>query len=346
MTQSPGKVRKMMDGLLALGILLATALLDYITGYRVTVILLYLAPILFALKRLGLAAAFVMSFLAGAAMLLSDAAAGQTYTDDFIPLWNMTIRIAIFLLVVILAAGRKELESLVRQRTQKLKEEMRENARLEKELLAATEREQERIGHDLHDSLGQHLTATALAGKILSKKLAAKTLPEKEAADHVVRMVEDGIEMTRKLARSLHPVELAGESFVTSLEELAANITIAFNVSCKFDCPQPVPLNDPASNIHIYRIAQEAISNAIRHGHAKNILVRLERTNKIASLTITDDGTGLVETGRAPKGMGLRIMNYRANMIGGTFNIERRPAGGTRVNCTLLLNKMISEDEK
>lgn len=346
MAQTSGKMTKLADGMIAFGILLATALLDYVTGYQVTVILFYLAPILFTLKRLGQVAAIVMSFLSGAAMLLTNVAAGEAYTDILTPLWNMGIRITVFVLVVSLISVRQELEKLVRLRTQKLEEEVQENIRLEKELLAAGEREQHRIGHDLHDSLGQHLTATALAGKMLSRKLAGKALPEKHAADHLVRMVEEGIDLTRTLARSLHPMEMEAEGFIAGLEDLAASISRAFNVSCRFDCPQLVALNDPGINIHIYRIVQEAVSNAIRHGHAKNIVVRLELAGAAVALTVTDDGAGLPEAARSKKGMGLRIMNYRANIIGAKFDIARLPAGGTRVSCILPSAKIVSEDHE
>jgi signal transduction histidine kinase len=346
MTQLSSKAAKAFDYMVALGILLATALLDYVTGYRITVILFYLVPILFALKRLGQTAAFVMSFLSGAAMLWTDIAAGETYPDIFMPIWNMSIRIALFVLVVRLVSGRQDLEMLVRQRTKNLEEEIGERERLEKELLVITEREQRRIGHDLHDSLGQHLTATALAAKVLSRKLAGKALPESDAADQLVRMAEEGVELTRILARNLHPMQLEADGFSDSLQELTRSISSAFNVSCRFEYPQRVALNDPTSNIHIYRIVQEAVNNGIRHGHAKNIVVRLEPMGKTASLTITDDGTGLSEEARTKEGMGLRIMNYRANVIGATFDIAPLPVGGTRVSCTLPFTAGTSESHE
>jgi signal transduction histidine kinase len=346
MAQSSSKSAKTAAFMIGLGLLLATALVDYVTGYQVTVLLFYLVPILFVLKRVGQAAAYVMSFLSGASLLLTDMAAGETYTDILTPAWNTGIRIWIFLLVISLVSGRRELERLVRQRTEKLEEEIKERLRLEKELLAASEREQQRIGHDLHDSLGQHLTATALAGKVLFRKLAGKALPEKDAADQLVRMVEDGIELTRTLARSLHPMELEAAGLINTLQDLAANISRAFNVSCRFECPQPVALTDLADNLHIYRIVQESVSNAIRHGHAQNIVVRLEPADNEATLTITDDGAGLPEGARSKNGMGLRIMNYRADMIGATFDIARLPAGGTRVSCSLPLNGTILEDHE
>ena len=335
------------DFLVGLGLVVITMLLDYVTGYRLTFFLFYLVPILFVLKRCGQGAAFVMSFISSAAWITADIAAGDVYSDLLTPIWNTAIRLSVYLMVVSLVTTRRELESQVRQRTATLKAQMEENNRLEKELIAASEREQRRIGHDLHDSLGQHLTATAFAGKVLSKKLAAQALPEKAAAEQIVHMVEDGIELTRRLARSLHPVELEAGGFLTSLQELVANISRSFNVECTFESPPTLALNDPASNIHIYRIIQEAISNAIRHGHAKKIVVRIEVVGTKVNLSITDDGIGLSDQPGARKGMGLRIMDYRAKLIGATFVIDRLNRGGTRATCLIpLAENNSASDEK
>jgi signal transduction histidine kinase len=187
----------------------------------------------------------------------------------------------------------------------------------------------------LHDSLGQHLTATALAGKVLAKKLANKSTVEPAMADRVVAMVEEAIELTRNLARTLHPIELGADGLVGALQNLAANLSKAFNVSCRLQHSGAVVLNDPRAGIHLYRIAQEAASNAIRHGCARNLVISLDATSKSIMLAVTDDGTGLPADARTKKGMGLRIMDYRAGMIGATFEIQNLPSGGARAVCVL-----------
>ena len=194
--------------IIGLLLLAAVGYLDYITGYKITVLVFYLIPILFVLRRVGLSFAFIMAVMSAVVWLVSDIAAGDQYPDLFTPAWNLVVRMSIFLQVVILASARDGLKIQVRQRTAKLQNEIERRISLEKELLDAGEREQRRIGHDLHDSLGQQLTATALAAKVLAKKLNEKSLPDAAAADQVVTMVEDSIELTRKLARSLHPIEL------------------------------------------------------------------------------------------------------------------------------------------
>ena len=162
-----------------------------------------------------------------------------------------------------------ELEERVRQRTAALNNEMQERMRLEEEILSISEREQQRIGHDLHDSLCQHLTGVALAGEVLSEQLAAKSLPEKKALDHIVEMVEGAIELTRTLARGLHPFELKGEGFTDALRELAASITEGFKTPCAFECDRPVAIGEQGVATHLYRIAQEAITNAVKHSNAR-----------------------------------------------------------------------------
>jgi signal transduction histidine kinase len=148
-------------------------------------------------------------------------------------------------------------------------------------------------------------------------------------------MVEEAIELTRNLARTLHPIELGTDGLVGALQNLAANLSKAFNVSCRMQHSGAVVLNDPKAGIHLYRIAQEAASNAIRHGRARNIVISLDATSKSIMLAVTDDGTGLPPDARTKKGMGLRIMDYRAGMIGATFDIQNLPVGGARAVCVL-----------
>jgi signal transduction histidine kinase len=229
-----------------------------------------------------------------------------------------------------------ELEERVRQRTASLNLEMRERMRLEEEILGISEREQRRIGHDLHDSLCQHLTGTALAGQVLSEQMAAKSLPEVKAINHIVQLVEEAIELTRTLARGLHPIDLKGDGFSDALRELTAKITELYRTPCVFESQSPVVIREPGAAIHLYRIAQEAIANAVKHSKSENIVVRLRADeNDGVELTITDDGVGVPENSTGGRGMGLRIMAYRASVIGAIFNVQRLQPRGTRISCQL-----------
>jgi signal transduction histidine kinase len=160
--------------------------------------------------------------------------------------------------------------------------------------------------------------------------------------NHIVEMVEGAIELTRTLARGLHPFELKGEGFTDALRELAATITEGFNKPCSFECDQAVEIREPGVAIHLYRITQEAITNAVKHSNAKEIAVRLETGANGLTLTICDDGVGMPP--KSPGGMGLRTMAYRASVIGATFDVQRLLARGTRVTCVLPQSSFTSPD--
>jgi signal transduction histidine kinase len=323
----------------ALGIVAIIGFVDFITGFETSFSVFYLLAIGLAAWFVGRGFAIFISILSVAVSLAGDLAGGAHFSSLLVPAWNAIILIAFYLVVVwlltILRSLQRELEARVQQRTAALKEEIADRERLERELLEINERGQRQVGHDLHDNLGQHLTATAFASQVLTEQLENKSLPESASARHLVKLVEEAINLTRTFARGLHPVEMEGEGLMDGFQELARNISERFKVSCEFECREPVLSIDAESSTHFYRIAQEAITNAVKHGKARHINISLENSNGLATLTVTDDGIGLPENPRNGPGMGLRIMAYRANMIGATFNIERLPESGTRVTCKL-----------
>ena len=327
------KQQKIVGIICGFGLLATVGFADYFTGYKVSLLVFYLLPILFAVRYVNLGFGFLMAVLSAGVWLTADLAAGDQYPDVFTPIWNTGIRLSIFLLIVILFSNRKHLQALVDQRTESLRQEIKIRSRLEKELLGIAESEQRRIGRDLHDSLGQHLTATALAGKILTKKLASNVAVEPARSEQVVKMIEQAIDLTRNLTRTLHPLELDAEGLENAMKHLADNVAQAFDVTCRFQQSGAVVLDDPAMSIHLYRIAQEAATNAVRHGQAKHIVISLDAANKSLMLAISDDGSGLPPAALTKSGMGLKLMRYRAEMIGGTLDLQNLPAGGLRVVC-------------
>jgi PAS domain S-box-containing protein len=212
-----------------------------------------------------------------------------------------------------------------------------ESKRLERELQTVSEREQRRIGQDLHDGLGQYLTGIACMVKVLGAKLAEKKLPEASDAQRITAMVNETIQQARDLARGLCPVELETNGLQAALQELASRVTKLFSVECDFQVPTVVQMYDNAAAVHLYRIAQEAINNAIKHGQATKIDLGLTSANGQIILSIKDNGIGVNSNGGSTKtnGMGLRVMNYRAGMIGATVQLENPPEGGTLVRCTV-----------
>jgi signal transduction histidine kinase len=215
---------------------------------------------------------------------------------------------------------------------------------LERRILEIADEEQRRIGHDLHDGLGQHLTGIALMVRRLEHHLTAASSPDAEDARKLSELARTAVEWTHDLTRSLSPavLETAG-GLPEALRELASNAQSIFKIECTFEQDgAALPPVDLASRVHLYRIAQEAISNAVRHGAAKRVEIDLRGTSDALVLRIADDGAGIGhrpgvgEGARDGEGMGLRIMRYRARMIGATVNVARRSGGGgggTEVLC-------------
>ena len=205
--------------------------------------------------------------------------------------------------------------------------------RLEKEVLQISDLEQRRIGQDLHDGLCQQLAGIELMSEVLEQNLSRKSKAEAAQAAKIAEGVRAAIGDTRMLARGLSPVDVESNGLMSALQELASNTEKLFHVACRFECPQPVLVRDHASATHLYRIAQEAINNAIKHGKARQIAVRLTAQSNQASLTVADDGRGFVVKPEQTSGMGLRIMKYRAGMIGATLEIRRANGRGMLVAC-------------
>ena len=218
--------------------------------------------------------------------------------------------------------------------------------RLERELLEISEREQRRIGQDLHDGLGQHLTGLAGLMKGVEQKLIAKSAPE--AADVVLLtgLVNQAITQTRSLARGLYPVEIEVNGLMAALEELALNTAIVFRISCLFQCHESILIQDNSVATHLYRIAQGAVDNALKHAHPAEILIRLLAVNGATVLSVANDGISYPETVLATHGMGLKIMRHRADLINGSLEIRRGEAGGTVVTCSVQTTTVSNEESR
>jgi len=208
-----------------------------------------------------------------------------------------------------------------------------ERKRLEKTVLDISEREQRRIGQDLHDGLGQHLTGIAFLTKVQERRLAESQSPEAADAAKIVQLVNDAIQKTRELARGLLPVVSDAHGLMSALRLYASEIENLFGIACCFRCEQSVLIHDAPLATHLYHIAQEAVNNAIKHGRAQNILIHLFASDQQGTLIIKDDGVGIERPSAPQTGVGLHIMNYRAGMIGGNLEIHREQPRGTAVTC-------------
>jgi len=222
----------------------------------------------------------------------------------------------------------------------KVARDITERKRLQKEILEISDREQRRIGQDLHDGLCQQLAGIELMSQAIAQKLAAKSEEDSKQVAEIAGHVRGAITHTRSLARGLSPVTLESEGLMSALQELATNTGKIFNVTCLFYFTQPVEVPDRAVATHLFRIAQEAVSNAIKHGKATDIVIRLKKRHNLVSIMVVDNGSGFSEKISKPKGMGLRIMQSRAGMIGGKLAIENNRNGGACVICSIALKAL------
>src|SRR5579863_97768 len=213
-----------------------------------------------------------------------------------------------------------------------------EREQLERALLDISAREQRRIGQDLHDGLGQHLTGIAFMAKVHEAKLAEKQMPDAADAAKIVRLVNEAIHKTRVLARGLLPVVVSdSQGLMSALQVWAGEVEDLFGISCRFQCEAAVLVHDDTMATHLYHIAQEAVNNAIKHGQAQDILIHLSAEDGWGKLQIRDNGTGIQEDRSSNHGMGLHIMSYRAGMIGGRLEVRPSPPRGTCVTCMFRL---------
>ena len=209
-----------------------------------------------------------------------------------------------------------------------------ERVELEREVLQVSEREQRRIAQDLHDGLGQLLAGTAHKTNSLQKDLAAKSPPEARQMRRILKLIYEAIAQARSLSHGLLPVEPESNGLMVALKSLARRTQSLFQIQCRFACRQPVLIADNAVATHLYRIAQEAVTNAIKHGKPGRIDISLTGTPERIQLAIKDNGAGMPpRPGRKP-GMGLRIMRYRADVIGGSLSVQNGAGGGGAVVCT------------
>jgi len=210
-----------------------------------------------------------------------------------------------------------------------------QHRRLEREILSASERERQSIGADLHDNLGQQLTALELMCTTFKEDIAPQTELARRV-DVMCKMLREAIAQTRFLARGLVPVGSDPDALQIGLAELAERINSLRRIQCRFVCPDPVTVTDPSVAGHLFRIAQEAVNNAIKHARASEVTIRLMQTPTQLQLEIADDGTGLTKArGAKSDGIGLGVMKHRASAIGAELTVTSKRHTGVTIRCVL-----------
>ena len=297
----------------------------------------YLLPVLLVSRHAGYRASISCALLATLMSLVASLSSSPQLSPWWIPYSDATLRFGVLLVVVKLVRSLRSLndslDERVRDRTSLLEAEVKARLKLENRIVEARETEQARIGQDLHDGLCQHLVATAFSAGLLQRSLEMNCAPEAKPASEIVAMIDESISQARDLAKGLYSVPLEEEGLETALRALVANATKRSGVHCTVVADGPPSLLPKEAAINLYRIAQEALNNAIKHAEARSIRIRFKLVESGFELLIEDDGRGIPPNARAAGGMGLHIMEYRARAIGAAFAISPGKAGGTSVRC-------------
>jgi signal transduction histidine kinase len=323
-------------GLLSLIWIAFVGLADYWTGYERSMLIFYLIPITLGTWFVGRSYGIFLAGLSVGTSILSDIASG---IPD-VRYWNEAVGLTSYSIFVWLLARWRvvllELDDRVRLRTADLQEEILQRMRIESEMTEVTERERRRLGHDLHDSLCQHLTGVALTAQALQSKLSGKYSDEAAEAEKLVGLIEEGIDLTRSLARGLFSPDLERGGLAVAMEGLAHNTQERIGIACEFhhndqECIQPC---DATVLTQLYRIVQEAVANAVKHSRASRIVIELDGADGETRLNVFDDGIGFNPTSET-NGLGLKMMRHGADLIGARLTIAARVPAGTIVSCAL-----------
>jgi len=320
--------------------LFVIGLLDFGTSYQVRLLPLYAGPIFvvgwFFRKGLGVAVALLSSAVWWSANWFN----GDPDLHSWVQAWEIFRHVGFFLALAWAAAALRSKNDIAAGRIALLEH----SRRLEQDIVNISEVEQRRIGQDLHDGVCQVLAALSCSATSLRTDLENRNLPvEAGNAGELARLLQAAVAETRDLARSLVPAHVTEVGLTLALEALALSVTRLHRVNCTFELIGRERVGDEGISTHLYRIAQEAVSNALKHGNAKNIVLSLAAIGDRWTLRIADDGVGIPET-PSHNGIGLTVMEYRARLTGGELNIERPSSGGTTISCTTPIQRPQTEN--
>jgi signal transduction histidine kinase len=314
----------------ALVLSLLIGYVDYRTAWETSLFIFYAAPIFlmswYGDRRSGI----LFAILSGIIWFVANYEANPYETQEGYA-WATFNRVIYFIFVAIGCTAIR----LQREESRAKIEAMTRARELEQELVRASEREQMRIGQDLHDGVCQSLAAIDCATECLRAELEGVSPPQAEAAGAIQKMLRDTMVEARNLARGLFPVPIDAHGLLAAVQDLVTSANRQRQISVKLSAPGEIHIRDRGMAMHLFRIAQEALNNAVRHAEARNITVTLRQENGRLLLSVEDDGRGLPTTVESSTGMGLRTMRYRAQLIGATLTVGTRPAGGTSIRCVL-----------
>ncbi|MBL9145766.1 MAG: sensor histidine kinase [Verrucomicrobiaceae bacterium] len=335
-------LRRMPVWLMAIvlpGLSAAIGWIDYLTGWEWSLFVLYALPIFLAVWWRGRNAGLLLAGWSAVIWWVANQA-GNPYQTQLGYNLAMFSRFVYFAFAAIGGAAIRNKQEADAAHIRMLEE----RRQLEQDLVSVSEHEQQRIGQDLHDGLCQQLAAIGCAARALADDLQARALPEAQDASQIEELIQQAVLEARSLARGIFPVHVDRSGLSTALSELANTTSRLTGVPIEVKEGAEVHLSDPDVSMHLYRIAQEAVANAVRHSGATLIVIALEAHEGILELRIEDNGCGIEASRRSPReGMGLRTMRYRAQALGADLIIKNRVAGGTVVVCQLKVKPDLPE---
>lgn len=334
--------RRLRAGVIIALLIALVGWVDFVTGPRLALSLFYLVPIILGLVWLDARAAGLAALGCVVVRVGGDMAAGGDPIGIAIIFWNRLVELSFYLVLIWALSAflrlHRQLEVRVRERTAELEKAITARNELQNKLFEVSRRERSAIGHELHDGLGQHLTAISFAANHLAGKLALDKHPASADAHHLAQMTQEGIAQTRLIARGLLLAAVEPGELGPKLTELTAALQAKHGTVVRFaQSGEPTGQLDDARSSHLFYIAQEATLNALRHGQPSEVTVQLTATGEALELSIIDDGGGLPPAAKTKTGMGLRIMAHRAELLGGKFLIESTPGEGVSIQCRLPL---------
>lgn len=302
------------------------------TDSLISVSLLYLVPILLVTAFSGATLGFLAALLASGLWLASDLGSLHGVSGTGIAWWNAFMRLGTFGVAIALVSTmkslNKSLEVRIASRTSELREKLAENSRLEKKVLEVGDEEKARIGQDIHDGLCQELISVALSLRLLREERSRNHEIADSQLERLQGMVDGCISQARNISRGLFPASLESDGLEIALRQLAANCGNRTTVDVQVDCSGNLLALDSDIAGHLYRIAQEAVTNALRHSGATVVNIRVSADAPQFVLQIADNGRGTASGPVNREGMGRKIMAYRARMIGAEITFEDSGAGG------------------
>lgn len=320
--------------LLPLAMAAFIAWVDSMTGWELSTFVFYGLPIAIAVWWVGGRAGFWMSLICGCVWWIANYES-HPYETRLGFFWAVMSRFIFFGVVSYAVTSVRKRQDSDAARI----EDLERHRQLEADLVSVSEREQQRIGQDLHDGLCQHLAAIGLATRALVDDLHEKQNQCAQDAELIEQSIQEVINEARGLARGIFPVHVDRYGLVVSLSELAHSTSRLCGLRIYVEERGDVQISSPEVAMHLYRIAQEAVANAVRHGECQNVCIKIESNLEHLILTVTDDGKGFPIHSRLVVGMGHRTMRYRAQIIGATLFMSEPDPHGATLSCVMPLKK-------